>query len=237
MTFRDALDAVERRQLDLTVYASDRDRDLVAPFDTRNVTVDYRSLPADAETGFLVLRQRGEFVASIGLDQVREFLDPPIHRPWTDDLVGTAYRALLGVLDDTLCHSLDRRQLLATTREIENRAWRVGWGDLLVGFQRLSAFHDQMSVYETLAEETDLEIHVYAEVDRELSGPANVTLHPDPGGEIGDYWFLTFDGGGDELQACALLAEERDLGAYTGFWTYDADRVDDLATYVRETYD
>ena len=44
------------------------------------------------------------------------------------------------VLEETLFTSFDRRQLLGTAREIEDRAWRVGVGTLRVGFQRPGAF-------------------------------------------------------------------------------------------------
>ncbi|WP_254767498.1 DICT sensory domain-containing protein [Salinilacihabitans rarus] len=236
MSFREFLDRVERRRLDLTVYAPEHDYDVVEQFDSRNVSVDHRSLPAYSSQGFLVLRRDGEFVASVGLAEVREFLEPPVYRPWTDELVDAEYRTILGVLDNTLWRSLDRQQLLATTREIENRAWRVGWGRLRAGFQRLSTFRTQLPVYERLGAETDLEIHVYGRPDREPSDAEHVTLHPVTDGEIGDYWFLTFDGGDDELQACALLAEEREPGQFVGFWTYDVDTVAELAAYVRETY-
>lgn len=48
-----------------------------------------------------------------------------------------------------------------------------------------------------------------------------------------------FDGGGDDRQACALLAEEvdGDPGSFRGFWITDPETVTELDGYLRETYE
>lgn len=236
MSFAAFLERVRGFRRELVFYAAEPDPELAAPFSERAVSIHHRRLPADTDEGFLVIRHDGEFVSSIGLDELREFVTPPIYRPWDESLASAEYRTLLEVLDNTLWYSLDRRQLLATSREIENRAWRVGRGALTVGFQRLPAFEEQIPVYERLAGETALDVHVYGHGDWETPTAPGVALHTDSGGELGDYWFLAFDGGGDDLQACALLARERDPDSFEGFWTYEPDLVDELQNYVRETY-
>ncbi|WP_306057351.1 DICT sensory domain-containing protein [Natronococcus wangiae] len=254
MTLREFLDRFERTRRTITVYAPVPQPDIVEQFEIRTVSVTHTPLPKVArDEGFLVIRDEDGFAASIGIEEVREFLEPPIYRPWDEAFADAEYRILLEILDDTVWYSLERRQLLATSREIENRAWRVGEGTLHVGFQRLSLLRHQLPIYERLAEETDLEIHVYGGADDSSANPDGMTIHvvdgadergdddgsddsgPD-GDEIGDFWLLAFDGGGDERQACALLAEERNPDEFAGFWTYDPAVVDEIVTYLERTY-
>jgi hypothetical protein len=231
--FADLLGEVEARRREFVVYAADEaDADVVAGFDTRNVTVTHRSLPAGGPPGFVVIRDsEGEFAGSVGIPEVREFLSPPIRRPWDDDWTGGGYRALLAVLDEALFVSFDRRQLLATSREIEDRAWRAGRGTLRVGFQSRASFELQLAFYRRLGADTDLDVHVYGSPDwiRERPPIEAVTLHEAPEG-LAAYWFLAFDGGGEPENACALVAEEWYPDDYRGFWSYDAgtvERIDD----------
>lgn len=239
MTLREIFDRFERTQRTITVYASSPQPDIVDQFETRVVSVTHAPLPSvSRDEGFLVIRDANGFAASIGLREVREFLEPPIYRPWDEAFADAEYRILLEILDDTVWYSLDRRQLLATSREIEDRAWRVGEGALHVGFQRLSLLHHQLPIYERLTEETDLEIHVYGQADGSSPNPDGMTIHTVDGAddEIGDFWLLAFDGGGDDRQACALLAEEWDPDEFAGFWTYDPAVVDEIASYLEATY-
>ncbi|MFC4543820.1 DICT sensory domain-containing protein [Halosolutus amylolyticus] len=237
MTLSDVFDRLEHPRRTITVYASTPQPDVTAQFEPRGVTVRHCSLPEETTQGFLVIRDADGFAGAIGLEEARDFLEPPVYRPWDEAFVDAQYRTLLEVLDATLWHSLDRRQLLATTREIEDRAWRVGRGTLRVGFQRLSAMRAQLPVYARMADETALGIHVYGSDDWNPPTLPGVTIHTDPSDELAQFWFLAFDGGPDDRQACGLLAEERDSGSFAGFWTYDADLVDEIATRARETAD
>jgi len=56
------------------------------------------------------------------------------------------------------------------------------------------------------------------------------------GEEIGRFWFQLFDGGGDDQSKCGLLVEERELGRFYGFWTYEREIVDEIIEYLRATY-
>lgn len=237
MTLSDVFDRLDHPRRTITVYASAPQPDVTAQFETRGTTVGYCSLPDETDQGFLVVRDVDGFAGSIGLDEVHEFLEPPIYRPWDAAFVDAPYRTLLELLDTTLWQSLDRRQLLATTREIEDRAWRVGRGTLRVGFQRLSAMRAQLPVYARIANETALEIHVYGSDDWDPPSLPGLTVHTDPGDEIVQFWFLAFDGGPNDRQACGLVAEERDPGSFAGFWTYDAGLVGEIARQVHETAD
>ena len=220
------LETVERRRKTMTVY--DGDSDLKTQFAGRNVTVETRVRPAGTPGSFAVLRDESGFLGAVSLAMLQGLLKPPIRRPWDLDSLDEGYRGLFELLDDTLFASLDRRQLLAATREIEDRAWRVGYGTLHVGFQSLDAFEAQTPVYSRLAEVTALDIHVYAVTDTPLATEPGVTFHTEPTDEIGRFWFLAFDGGDDDEQACALVAEEVEPDAYSGFWTYDPALVADV---------
>ncbi|GAA0245058.1 DICT sensory domain-containing protein [Haladaptatus pallidirubidus] len=236
MTFQEQIAAVEREQKTLVVYTADPDTDLAEQFETKNVTVQYKRLPSVGRDEFLVIRDDEEFRGTIGVQALREFLTPPISVPWSDEVDPSSFRDLLSLLDRTLFASFDRRQMLATSREIEDRTWRVGEGELHVGFQSPSAFRSQVPVYSRLADETALDIHIYGRGEWNSFEMRNTTFHGNGTAETGETWFLVYDGGGDSLQKCALLAEERDPGQFYGFWTYNPETVDELLAHLDETY-
>jgi DICT domain-containing protein len=233
-------------------------RDLLAQFD---VELTHRSLPIPESAGYLTVSDGESFLGAVSAGAFGELLDPPRESPWDPATRESAFRDLTSLLADTTFRATERRHLLATSREFEDRAYRMGRGALHVGFQRLSAFRTQLPVYERLARETDLSITVYGEREAlrasETSGDAascegdrretsegvsgdaaslDLTLRTEGDGEIGEYWIVAFDGGGDEGMACALLAEETAPGEYEGAWTYDPALVNDLVAYLNSTY-
>ncbi|TYT61601.1 DICT sensory domain-containing protein [Natrialba swarupiae] len=239
MGLRDAIDAVERRRKRLEVYTDDPEiaDELATQFETRNVDVSHRSLGALDVTGFVVVRSGdGEFRGALGIEQFDAILSPEINPSWefTDAAVET--RELFDFLENTVFSAYDRRQMLTAAREIEERAWRVGGGTLYVGFQRRDALADQKDVYERLATHRSVTVTVF--IDDEWDDPFDdVTVVTDADGEIGDVWFLVFDGAENALQKCALVAEQRGPDRYYGFWTYDPEIVDDLLEDLESTYD
>ncbi|WP_266075793.1 DICT sensory domain-containing protein [Haladaptatus caseinilyticus] len=232
----DQIAAVERETKTLTVYSAEPTTDLGEQFETKNVVVKHERLRSVRRNGFLVVRDRHGFRGAIGLAPLREFLTPPVRVPWNPEFDSSRFRDLLSLLDRTLFSSFDRRQMLGTSREIEDRAWRVGRGELHVGFQSLNAFQAQVPVYRRLADETDLAIHIYGESDWQPPQVRNITYHTAGTDEIGMIWFLVYDGGSDDLQKCALVAEERDSNQFYGFWTYDPGSVNELIDYLRRAY-
>lgn len=232
------LDRAAERERTITVFAPEQFEDLESHFETRNVAVEYEALPDDGSGGFVVLTENGEFVGSVDATAVRDLLADPTG----DDHAGPseATRALLRLLADTTFVSFDRRQMLATAREIEDRAYRRGTGRLRTGFQRVAALRAQRELYESLAAESLLDVHVYLQPDWTLDMPVaeGITIHAETADEIGAFWFVIFDGGGDAEQACALLAEESadDPGTFRGFWTYDPGEVAEIDAYLESTY-
>jgi len=217
---------VERRRTELTVY-SPEDTGLAAQLATRNATVEHRPLSPAGPPPFVAIRRNGGFVGALDLEEFRALLAPPVVRPGEWDGLAEGYRALLGALEETVFTGLDRRQLLATSREIEDRAYRVGSGELRVCFQSLSSFDAQTGVYRQLAEGSDLAIHVYGEPDWTPPTVEGITYHRDTEGGLAPFWCLAFDGGPEESQACVLVARERADG-FVGFWSYDAELAADV---------
>jgi hypothetical protein len=221
------IEAVERHRKRLVLYSQAGSSDLVDRLATRNVTVEHRQLPPTGPDPFVVVHDRETFAGVLCLDDLELFLTPPIVRPGRREGLSEGYRVLLDLLDETLFSALSRRQLLATSREIEDRALRTGRGTLRVGFQSLSVFRTQIGLYRRLAAETELQIHVYGEPDWAPPAIEGITYHGDRTGRLSPFWCLAFDGGGTEAQACALVAREREDG-YVGFWTYDPEFVAEI---------
>ena len=188
---------------------------------TRNLTIDHRQLPAISSEAFVVVRDDGEFQGSLSLSDLLEFLTPPIRRPEDLDSLARRHRIVYELLDDTVFVSLDRRQLLATSRELEDRAWRTGRGRLHAGFQRAEAFEAQRTVYRELST-TDIDVHLYVPggVTGDPLSDTAATLDTE-NGELDRYWFILFDDGESGAQNCALIARETDDGRYQGLWTYN----------------
>lgn len=231
MSLSELIAGVEAHETTMTVYnARDAVDDLRERFADRNVAVE----AGEAEPGpdrFVALSVDGEFVAAAGLDSLLAEPDP--QRPGFGE---DPYRPVLDHLDETMFTSYDRSKMLAASREIEDRAWRVGKGQLHAGFQRLSTLRTQREVYNTLASRDALTVHTYAVPDVDPPAEPEFLVHAEDAAEIKRSWFVAFDGAGLDENKCALLAEERSPGEFYGFWTYDPGTVDYLITHLASTY-
>lgn len=207
-----------------TVYADDDASAVEDWFSNHRVDVDRRPLPAGGPEPFVAVERNGTFAGVIPLAVLENLLEPPVVRPVGTDGLSPAYRALFEVLDETVYRSMNRRELLAVSREIEDRAYRVGSGSLKVGFQRLSLFRTQVPTYSRLAA-AGVAVDVYGEGDWTPPAIPGVTYHASAPGPVGEYWVVAFDGGTERSQSCALVAREEASG-YSGFWTNDAAVVD-----------
>jgi len=222
MSLREVVATVRGREKTLTVYTDPGTSvvpELREYFASQNVAIEEADAGSDPEHA--VLADDGEFLTAVGIDALRSLTDGRARAIGED----APYSRLLSHLDRTTFTSYNHRQMMQASREIEDRAWRTGEGALYAGFQRLSNFAGERSTYERLAG-TDLDVHVYGLPDETDGVPDGVTFHGSAIPDVESLWFVVFDGGCDPQQACALLAEEREDGFY-GFWTYDADLVDD----------
>lgn len=232
MTLGALIRNVETAEKTLTVYGS--------AAETATVREHFAAEPVSVETGrasggpdgFAVLSDAGHALAAVDLAD----LDPSTaggddHRP---------FGPLLDHLDEATFTSYDIGQMLATTREIEDRAWRAGSGHLHAGFQHMAAFDAQRSTYRDLARKA-LDIDVYVQPDSDVDAPDGVDIHEDDGEEIARTWFVAFDGDGVDADKCALLAEERERPddgdrRFYGVWSYDPALVDANVDYLDSTY-
>jgi DICT domain-containing protein len=240
MSLTELIAGVENHEKTLTVFNADataveavRER-----FHDRNVTVTAERTPSGKPSSFMVLsnsKEEGaedEFVTAAAVDDVLTQEDPK--NPEFDT---ASYRPILDHLDETMFTSYDTKQMVAASREIEDRAWRLGKGQLHAGFQMLSILGDQMDVYKRLASKDDLEVHAYAYPDADVPRhDTDLTIHVERSTEIENSWFVVYDGGGVDVNKCALLAEEREPRSFYGFWTYDPDTVDWIIDYLEASY-
>jgi hypothetical protein len=228
------LSDARRDGLSVTVYTPDLDPAVVDQVTIHGVAVEHRLLPPSTAP-FVTIQDDDGFLGALPLADFEALLAPPVDPPGSRADVAASYQSLLSLLEDTAFTSLDRRQLLGTSREIEDRAFRVGHGTLRASFQSLSTFEAQTDVYRHLAVDTDLDIHVYGEADWTPPAIDGVTYHETTEDTVERFWVVAFDGGSERGQACALVARAEDED-YTGFWTYDPKTVDDVLAAL-ETVD
>ncbi|WP_336327629.1 DICT sensory domain-containing protein [Halovenus sp. HT40] len=222
--FDELFDSVEQQHKKCTVYSASSDTDLDERLATRNVSVTHRELPSGGPRPFVTIREDNDTVGALSVQRLKGLLSPTVDQSLDANTIDPGSSETFELFDETLFRSLDRRQLLLASREIEDRALRVGSGTLRAQFQTWDSFEPQKEIYHRLTTETDLSVHLYGPSDRTPSDLDGITVHSDPTGTLAPFWCLAFDGGPDPQQACVLLAKEGNAG-YEGFWSYDPDLV------------
>lgn len=228
MTLSSLIEGFRERKHHVVVYRDDDRLEIETWLADHGVAVESRSLPPGGPEPFIEIETDGEVVGIIGVEAVEALLEPPIRPPGDRTDISQGYRSLFEVLEKTVLSGMNRRELLAVSREIEERAFRVGEGTLWVNFQTLSAFRSQTPVYRTLGAETSLDIHIHGVEDWTPPAITGVTYHAVAAERFEPYWALAYDGVSEETQACGLVAEEHAEG-YTGFWTNESAVVEDIA--------
>ena len=239
MSLRDVIRNVEDRRKTLTVF-NPRDGeafvdDLRAYFEHQNVVVRSEETDSGRPTDLAVLSRGDEVLTTASADALADAMNST---PPGEDGLGiddSAYADVVRHLSETTFTAYGVDEMVTASREIEDRAWRVGEGRLHAGFQYVSVFDGQSDVYGNLAERP-IDVHVYATPDEDPPSLPGVTVHTQSAAEIERSWFVVFDGGGRDEQKCALLAEERDDRAFYGFWTYDPATVDRIAGHLERRY-
>lgn len=227
-----SLDAIIREATDpvktFTLYRREQQSDLETVLGTLGVSLRQRPLPPNGPEPFVTIKSGDTFVGAISVASLHSLLEPPIKPPGEKKDFSPGYRALFDVLDRTVYTALKRSQLLAVSREIEDRAHRVGTGTLRVGFQRLSAYASRIHVYRELASATTLDIHIYGVEDWEPPEIPGITYQSSAGEAYEEYWVLSFISGKDPSEANGLVAREETDG-YRGVWTDDPAVVNEIA--------
>lgn len=235
MSLTELIAGVEDHEKTLTIFNADEETvsTLREQFHDRNLAVSAERTPSGKPEAFVVLSDDGQFVTATDV----ETLIRPGDERAEPGFEGESYQPILDHLDETLFTSYDIGQMVAASREIEDRAWRLGKGALHSGFQRLSILREQMDIYEQLAEKDALDVHAYAAPDAEMPDhETDLTIHVERSDEIERSWFVAYDGGGIDVNKCALLAEERGSRSFYGFWTYDPTTVDWIIEHLESTY-
>jgi DICT domain-containing protein len=231
MSLGELIGGVEAHEKTLTVYnpANGVADALREALEDRNVFVveEWCRGPEN----FLVLSRDEEFLTAVAVDDV--LAETEQTRP---GFVAESYRPILDHLDETMFTSYGHGKMMGATREIEDRAWRIGKGELHSGFQRLENFEPQADAYRRIASRDTLDVHAYAAPGGTVPDVENVQLHLWDADEIRRSWFVVYDGGGVDENKCALLAEERAEDGFYGFWTYDPSTVDYITDHLRHTY-
>lgn len=144
---------------------------------------------------------------------------------------------LLEAVDQTVfdASGADRQFLVQVSHTIETLAIRAGDGEIHAGFQELSRLWEDdraREIYRRIAE-ADVDVHVYGVADVEVPEP-DWTVHTVADGELTDTWFVGFTpSAGDRTGV--LVAEEHEDGYY-GFWSYRAERAEQLRQYLESAY-
>jgi DICT domain-containing protein len=239
MSLSELLAGVEQHEKTLTVFNAEAGtvEAVREQFRDRNLVVEHERTHSGGPGGFAVLTTetddgQDEFVTATSVEATLS--DGGQGTPKADR---ASARPILDHLDETMFTSYDTKDMVAASREIEDRAWRLGKGQVHAGFQNLSTLDAQMEIYEPLADKDRLEVHAYAYPDEEVPRhDSELTIHVERAEEIEHSWFVAYDGGGVDVNKCALLAEEREEGKFYGFWTYDPETVDWIIEYLRTSY-
>lgn len=257
MSLIELIAGVEAHEATLTVFNADPEvtDELRAHFADRNIRIVADQTAAGPEE-FAVLARDGEFVTAVTVDELlprpgdggkREAGSGP--RGGDGESIGgdgepadgasTAGRVggpVLDHLDETMFTSYSRSDMVSASREIEDRAWRVGDGELHAGFQTLDVLTGEADTYDLLGGKERLDVHAYAANEGDAPVGGHYTVHVGKTAEIRETWFVAYDGGGYDDAKCALLAEERAPGEFYGFWSYDPETVDYIIGYLTERY-
>ena len=246
MSLIEIITGVESHEATLTVFDDDPTvaRTLAEHFADRNVRVTNGSTD-EGPDGYAVLSRDGEFVTAVGVADLLPTHSDEVGEPSGTDADGgvpedpTTARVgepVLDHLDETMFTSYSRDDMVAASREIEDRAWRVGRGELHAGFQTLDVLTGETNTYDRLGEGSELDVHAYATDKGNAPDADHYTVHVARSAEIRETWFVAFDGDGLDEAKCALLAEERAPGEFYGFWSYDPATVDTIIDHLVSRY-
>ncbi len=237
MDLRTGIEYIRRQEKELVLFNLDAESALPAAlgelFETQNVRIRAARTSSGAPS-VAVLSRADTVLAVVGISLLEELVETAPTGPDGVGIADGAFDPILRHLKETTFSSYDTEQLLYASREIEDRARRVGKGTIHAGFQRVSVMAEQEHVYHDLARR-GVTVHAYGQADADLPDFGLGRIHTTSAPEIANTWFVIFDGGGNDCQKSALLAAKQTVGWF-GIWTYDGAIVDGLSTYLQDTY-
>lgn len=238
MALSEFIEYVTSKEKTLVVFNPASDSTLVADlrsyFAAQNVTVRGKQTVSGDPDGVAVLRLDGEILASVPTAHLTALLDGGGLRETGVGIDDTDYHEILQHLKETTFIASDKAEMVTISHEIEDRAFRLGGGQLLVGFQQPTKLTTEADRYGRLAAQS-FDIHTFA-VPGEPVEINGVTHHAETGAEIENSWFVVFDGDGNDSYKTALLATEQAPNQFHGFWSDDPEIVDSIGAYIDTAY-
>ena len=231
MPLTDVFDLVADRSKTLRCFHTGQ-IDALRHFDSEPDSLKLHTLPDAGSDGFVLCYEDDEFVSAIPIESFAVLEDPPLDPPWTARDAREPLTGLLELLEDMPFVEFDRRQMLATSRVIEERAWRYGYGTLHAGFQSIEALERQQPIYTELTTRSELSIELYVSDGFDGDVPPGTVVHEVPAALLEASWFVVYDAGGDVINTCGLLAAEREPNSFHGFWTTEPDYVDAILSHL-----
>ncbi|WP_181684595.1 DICT sensory domain-containing protein [Halorhabdus salina] len=239
MDLHGCIEAINNHEKELVLFnvaEGDRLGDHLADFfDTQNVRISSVQTASGRPADVAVLSAVDGVLAVLDGSLLRELVTETNVGVNGVGFADTEYEAVLKHLKETTFTSTDRAQLHYASREIEDRARRIGSGTLYAGFQRFSLMAEQSSVYADIARH-GVTVHAFGVPDDAAPDLGAAQVHAVETDEIATTWFVVFDGGDEDAQETALLAEQRGPDQFYGAWTYDAMLVDRVRTYLETEY-
>jgi len=232
MSLIELISGVEAHEKVLTVVNANPEAvdSLREHFSDRNISVKSGTLDGSPQS-FVVLSRDGEFVTAAGVDEILGLSSSTEPGFETE-----TYRPILDHLDETMFTSYSIGKMVAASREIEDRAFRIGRGQLHSGFQTLSVLAGEVPTYNRIGSRDGLDVHAYAAPEGDVPDHDGFTIHVERAPEIRNTWFVAYDGAGIDQNKCALLAEEREPRQFYGFWSYDPSTVDYIISHLTTSY-
>ena len=236
MGYRDIVEYIRAHEKELVVFnapeESSLERQLAEYFETQNVRIAAEKTAAGGPE-VAVLSTDGSVLTVVSLSMLEELLTDVPTRSDDFGFADKRYADVLTHLKETTFTSTEPRQLLYASREIEDRARRVGAGTIHAGFQRFSTMAPQKAIYSDLASR-GVTVHAYGVPDVPAPNLGDGQVHPIDSRELARAWFVVFDGGGETHQKSALLAYEQAEREFYGAWSYDPGIVDRVLDYLEQ---
>ena len=232
-----AIEYIQHHRKDLTLFnLADPSvaGELASLFRTQNLWIRTARTASGRPREVAVLSSASRVLAVVDVAELRELVSTV---PTARDvgIADSEYADVLRPLKETTFTSYDKEELLYASREIEDRARRVGSGTIHAGFQRVSVMAEQQQIYRDIARR-GVDVHGYGLPDAPVPDFGSGRIHTTDAAEVEQSWFVIFDGGRDPLQKSALLADRRGPDEYFGVVTYKPALVDRALAYLTDRY-
>jgi hypothetical protein len=199
----DSIEYIRHREKELRLLNVDPTdgihEELGAFFETQNVRITVDRTVSGKPEEVAVLSNATEVLAVVDVSTLRGLLKAVPTGAGDLGIADREYESVLRHLKETTFTSYDTQQLLYASREIEDRARRVGQGSIHTGFQRCSVIAEQRSIYADLARR-GVSVHAYGVPDATPPDLSSGHVHTVSTDEVAETWFVVFDGGGNNTQ-------------------------------------